>query len=66
MEGDGVYAVGDVNGVGTAKAGDFAEGATRVVAATIIAQLRGRAVTRGLQGGWRLLCRVRPRPGRTR
>ena len=32
----GVYAVGDVNGVGTAKAGVFAEGAARVVAAGII------------------------------
>lgn len=37
----GVYAVGDVNGVGTPKAGVFAEGAARVVAAAIIAQLRG-------------------------
>jgi sulfide:quinone oxidoreductase len=37
----GVYAVGDVNGVGTAKAGVFAEGAARVVAAAIIAQFRG-------------------------
>jgi len=37
----GVYAVGDVNGVGTAKAGVFAEGAARVVADGIIAQLRG-------------------------
>ena len=37
----GVYAVGDVNGVGTAKAGVFAEGAARIVAAGIIAQLRG-------------------------
>ena len=37
----GVYAVGDVNGVGTAKAGVFAEGAARVVAADIIAKLRG-------------------------
>jgi sulfide:quinone oxidoreductase len=36
-----VYAVGDVNGVGTPKAGVFAEGAARVVAASIIAQLRG-------------------------
>ena len=36
-----VYAVGDVNGVGTPKAGVFAEGAARVVAAAIIAQLRG-------------------------
>jgi sulfide:quinone oxidoreductase len=37
----GVYAVGDVNGVGTAKAGVFAEGAARVVAAEIIAKVRG-------------------------
>ena len=36
-----VYAVGDVNGVGTPKAGIFAEGSARVVAASIIAQLRG-------------------------
>jgi sulfide:quinone oxidoreductase len=34
----GVYAVGDVNGIGTPKAGVFAEGAARVVAAAIIAQ----------------------------
>ena len=38
-----VYAVGDVNGVGTPKAGVFAEGAARVVAASIIAQVRGEA-----------------------
>ncbi len=37
----GVYAIGDVNGVGTPKAGVFAEGAARVVAAAIIAQSRG-------------------------
>jgi sulfide:quinone oxidoreductase len=37
----GVYAVGDVNGVGTAKAGVFAEGAARVVAGEIIAEIRG-------------------------
>ncbi len=37
----GVYAVGDVNGVGTPKAGVFAEGSARVVAAAIIANLRG-------------------------
>jgi sulfide:quinone oxidoreductase len=37
----GVYAIGDVNGVGTAKAGVFAEGAARIVAAGIIARLRG-------------------------
>jgi sulfide:quinone oxidoreductase len=36
----GVYAVGDVNGVGTPKAGVFAEGSARVVAAAIVAQLQ--------------------------
>jgi sulfide:quinone oxidoreductase len=37
----GVYAIGDVNGVGTPKAGVFAEGSARVVASGIIAKLRG-------------------------
>jgi sulfide:quinone oxidoreductase len=37
----GVYAVGDVTSVGTPKAGVFSEGAARVVAAEIIAELRG-------------------------
>lgn len=37
----GVYAVGDVTSVGAPKAGTFAEGAARVVAAPIIAQLHG-------------------------
>jgi sulfide:quinone oxidoreductase len=37
----GVYAVGDVTSVGTAKAGTFAEGAARVVAASLIAELQG-------------------------
>jgi sulfide:quinone oxidoreductase len=36
-----VYAVGDVTSVGTPKAGDFAEGAARTVAAEIIAEVRG-------------------------
>lgn len=36
----GVYAVGDVNSVGTPKAGVFSEGAARVVAERIIAQAR--------------------------
>lgn len=35
----GVYAIGDVNSVGTPKAGVFAEGAAKVVAKTIIAEL---------------------------
>ena len=37
----GVYAVGDVATVGVPKAGVFAEGAARVVAASVIAGLRG-------------------------
>jgi sulfide:quinone oxidoreductase len=37
----GVYAVGDVNGVGTPKAGVFAEGAARVVAQALVADMRG-------------------------
>jgi sulfide:quinone oxidoreductase len=37
----GVYAIGDVNGVGTPKAGVFAEGSARVVGAAIAARLRG-------------------------
>jgi sulfide:quinone oxidoreductase len=35
----GVYAVGDVNGVGTPKAGVFAEGSARIVAQAILARL---------------------------
>jgi len=35
----GVYAIGDVNGVGTPKAGVFAEGAAKVAARNIIAEL---------------------------
>ena len=37
----GVYAVGDVTSAGTAKAGVFSEGAARVVAGSIIADVRG-------------------------
>jgi sulfide:quinone oxidoreductase len=37
----GVYAVGDVTSVGTPKAGVFAEGAARIVAASLIAELEG-------------------------
>ena len=46
----GVYAVGDVNGVGTPKAGVFAEGAARVVAEHIIADLRGGAPPEAYKG----------------
>jgi sulfide:quinone oxidoreductase len=37
----GVYAIGDVTSVGTAKAGTFSEGAARVVAATLLAEIEG-------------------------
>jgi len=37
----GVYAIGDVNSVGTPKAGVFAEGAAEVAAASIIAEFEG-------------------------
>ena len=37
----GIYAVGDVTSVGTPKAGVFAEGAARIVAARLIAELQG-------------------------
>jgi sulfide:quinone oxidoreductase len=37
----GVYAVGDVANVGVPKAGVFSEGAARVVAASLVAQLQG-------------------------
>ncbi len=36
-----VYAIGDVNSVGTPKAGVFAEGAAKIAAASIIAELEG-------------------------
>ncbi len=39
----GVYAVGDVATAGVPKAGVFAEGAARVVAQTLIAELRGNS-----------------------
>jgi sulfide:quinone oxidoreductase len=45
----GVYAV-DVNGVGTAKAGVFAEGSAQVVAEAIISQLRGRPSPEAYKG----------------
>ena len=38
---ENVFAIGDVNSVGTPKAGVFAEGAARTVAEQIIAQARG-------------------------
>jgi sulfide:quinone oxidoreductase len=37
----GVYAIGDVTSVGTAKAGTFSEGAARVVAASLLAEMQG-------------------------
>jgi sulfide:quinone oxidoreductase len=46
----GVYAVGDVATVGVPKAGVFAEGAARVVAASIVARLSGGAPPAGYDG----------------
>lgn len=46
----GVYAVGDVTSVGTPKAGVFAEGAARVVADHLIAQVRGTPEPAGYDG----------------
>jgi sulfide:quinone oxidoreductase len=46
----GVYAVGDVTSIGTAKAGVFAEGAARVVADQLIATIRGGDEPAGYDG----------------
>ena len=46
----GVYAIGDVTSVGTPKAGMFAEGAARVVAASLIAEFKGGEVPEGFNG----------------
>jgi sulfide:quinone oxidoreductase len=46
----GVYAVGDVATVGVPKAGVFAEGAARVVAAEVLAELRGERDPDGYDG----------------
>jgi len=46
----GVYAIGDVATVGVPKAGVFAEGAARVVAASLVATLRGGEPPRAYGG----------------
>lgn len=46
----GVYAVGDVTSVGTPKAGVFSEGAARVVAAQLIAEVQAGAKPGGYDG----------------
>jgi sulfide:quinone oxidoreductase len=46
----GVYAVGDVATVGVPKAGVFSEGAARIVAAEVLAELRGEADPDGYDG----------------
>ena len=56
-----VYAVGDVATVGVPKAGVFAEGAARVVAAALLAQLRGGERPEGVRRTRLLLHRVRSR-----
>ena len=45
-----VYAIGDVTGVGTPKAGVFAEGAARVVARSIVARVTGGAAAGAFTG----------------
>lgn len=45
-----VYAIGDVTGVGTPKAGVFAEGAARVVARAIVARVKGGGVPGAFAG----------------
>ncbi len=62
----GVYAIGDVTSVGTPKAGVFSEGAARVVAAEIIAEVLGGEATRGVRWGGVLLYRVWGRARRAR
>ncbi|MGI9556902.1 MAG: NAD(P)/FAD-dependent oxidoreductase [Solirubrobacterales bacterium] len=46
----GVYALGDVAGTGVPKAGVFAEEAAQVVAADIVAELRGETLARRYEG----------------
>jgi sulfide:quinone oxidoreductase len=46
----GVYAIGDVTSVGTPKAGVFAEGAAKIAAASIIAELEGNENALGYTG----------------
>jgi len=45
-----VYAIGDVTSVGGPKAGVFAEGAARVAAASVIAEIQGGAQPSGYEG----------------
>jgi sulfide:quinone oxidoreductase len=45
-----VYAIGDVTSVGTPKAGVFAEGAARIAAASILAELKGGEESEGYKG----------------
>jgi sulfide:quinone oxidoreductase len=46
----GVYAIGDVNSVGTPKAGVFAEGAAKIAAASIIAEFEGNETPSAYKG----------------
>jgi sulfide:quinone oxidoreductase len=62
----GVYAVGDVTSVGTPRAGVFSEGAARVVAAALIAEVQGSDQPAAYTGQGSLLRRVWGRPRRTR
>ncbi len=62
----GVYAVGDVATVGVPKAGVFAEGAARIVAQSLISELRGEEPCGRLRRQGLVLHRVRPGPRRPR
>ncbi len=46
----GVYAIGDVNGVGTPKAGVFAEGSAKIVAAEILSAITGAPAPEAYKG----------------
>ena len=59
----GVYAVGDVTSVGTPKAGVFAEGQAKVVAAALIADAASQIVTDRVRRPRPVLLGVRSRPG---
>jgi len=61
----GVYAVGDVNSVGTPKAGVFAEGAARVVAESLIAELQAGEQPGAYAGAGSCFVEFGGRPGRT-
>jgi sulfide:quinone oxidoreductase len=62
----GVYAVGDVTSVGTAKAGTFSEGAARVVVASLLAEMQGGEPPAAYAGAGTCYVEFGGRPGRAR